>query len=287
MSWAGLEDEQPENSYATPQAQPAQQAPADRSEMQNGTYQGRATGDVTWGTSSNQNLQICVLCRIVNGPFDGTYVSWIGTFAEGKATDMAINALRAFGWKGMDPTRDLSGLTDNEVDLVIEMEQSQNNGNWYPKVKFVNRPGSGAMMRFKQPVEGPELMQWGPFIVQAAKALWLEQHPNEPMPGEARLQQRSQVSAQQRTQPRMAPPERPMGQPQGPVSAGLQRQQYQQPPQRQPQQQQLPPGGYNAPMPPQRQPMRPAPQQRQTPQQQPQCQPDPDPQNGADDDFPF
>lgn len=267
MSWAGLEDEQPDNSYATPQAQ---QAPANRSEMQDGTYQGRATGDVSWGTSSNQNLQICVLCRITNGPFNGAYVSWLGTFAEGKATEMAINALRAFGWKGIDPTRDLSGLTDNEVDLVIEMEQSQN-GNWYPKVKFVNRPGSGAMMRFKNPAEGPELMQWGPFIAQAAKALWLEQHPNEPMPGEARPQQRSQPRPQPQ-QAQMLGQQHPQ-QAQSPANAGPQRQQYQQPPQRQPQQQQLPPGGYNSPMPPQRQPMRPAPQQRSAQQQQQQQQP--------------
>jgi len=258
-AWAGFEDERPENSYAQPQ--PAVPQPQrNRNEMENGTYPARATGDAKWGLSQNNNAQISVLFRISKGPFEGAYAGWIGTFAEGKATEIAINALRAMGWKGMDPTADLDGITDNEVDLVIEMAVS-NSGNVYPQVKYVNRPGSGAMITFKQPLEGQELRQWGPFIAQAAKALWLEQHPNEPMPGQPA---RQRPAAQPQPQPQtrqaqalgrqgppqgtnMVPPGHPMGQPQGPVSAQLQRQQYQQ-------------------QPAQRPPMRPAPQQPQQPQ---------------------
>lgn len=271
MNWAGLEDDQ-ENSYAMPQGQQEQpQRPSsNRSDMTDGTYTGRATGEVTWGMSQNQNLQACVLFRITSGPFEGQYVSWVPTFAEGKATEIAINGLRACGWKGMDPTRDLSGLTDNDVDLVIEMQQSQA-GNIFPTVKFVNRQGSGALIRFKQPVEGTELHQWGPFIAQAAKALWVEQHPNEPVPGNP-----GQQRMPQRQQPtRMVPPDHPMGQPQGPTSEAMQRQQYpQQRPAQRPQQQQLPTGNAQ-----QRPPIRPAPQQsrpqprQQQPQQQPEFQP--------------
>ena len=82
-------------------------------------------------------------------------ITWIGTFAPGKATGFALDALENCGWKGNDPTADLTGIDSQDVELVVDAEAGQD-GVMRPRVRWVNRRGSGRI-KFKQPIGPGEL----------------------------------------------------------------------------------------------------------------------------------
>lgn len=111
-----------------------------------GTYKGRCIEDVTQparlGRSSGGNEQIALAFELYSPDGDtlGT-MDWIGTFAPGKTTDITLRALDACGWTGADPS-DLTGITDNEVELVVQREADQN-GVERTRIRWVNRPGAG------------------------------------------------------------------------------------------------------------------------------------------------
>lgn len=69
----------------------------------------------------------------------GHFLTYYGSFSD-KAYRFTFGALEACGWIGDDIT-DLSGVTNNEVSLVVELEPD-NNGTMRPKVRWVNRPTS-------------------------------------------------------------------------------------------------------------------------------------------------
>lgn len=138
--------------------------------IQPGKYRARATSaeDVQFGVSKQGNLQIGVLFELLDEEMAGQTISWVGTFADGKATDIAIKALEACGWQGDDPTESLEGITNNEVVLVIENETGED-GRSYAKVLWVNRPGAGRV-KFKQPISGQDLRVFGADIKRAVAA---------------------------------------------------------------------------------------------------------------------
>lgn len=124
-------------------------------------YLARAIG-CSFGESKNGNYQIAIQCEVSDGEYTGEHIAWIGTFAPGKATDIAIRALKeAFGWKGDD----LSELADldaehaaqtlpDAVELDCDMEEWE--GEWKLKAKWANRPGGGRFA-FKEPLAGEKL----------------------------------------------------------------------------------------------------------------------------------
>ena len=138
--------------------------------IQPGKYRARATGaeDVQFGVSAKGNLQIGVLFELLDEEMAGQTISWVGTFAEGKSTDISIKALEACGWQGDDPTESLEGISTNEVILVVEHEAGED-GRVYAKVAWVNRPGAGRV-KFKQPINGQDLRVFGADIKRAVMA---------------------------------------------------------------------------------------------------------------------
>lgn len=185
--------------------------------IQAGKYRARATSieDVSFGVSKQGNLQIAVVFDLLDEHVAGQTISWVGTFADGKATDIAIKALEACGWQGEDPTESLDGITDNEVVLVVENETGED-GKVYAKVSWVNRPGAGRV-KFKQPISGQELRVFGADIKRAVTA-------NRAMSGGGQPRQQSaQRPAQNRQQPLRQPSQRGAGFPSedyGPTGVG-------------------------------------------------------------------
>lgn len=111
--------------------------------IQPGKYRARATGpeDVQFGRTGNGNRQVAVLFRFVDPELEQETITWFGTFADGKATEITVKALRACGWYG-DNLADMTGIDSQEVELVI-VEEPDQEGNLRTKVKWVNKPGGG------------------------------------------------------------------------------------------------------------------------------------------------
>lgn len=108
-----------------------------------GTYRARAVG-AELSTTSTGKEQIAVQFQLLE--HEGETLLWFGYFTE-RALPITVRALRACGWQGND-LQDLTGILDNEVDLVCANEEY--NGTTRLKVQFVNRPGE---MPFVQPME--------------------------------------------------------------------------------------------------------------------------------------
>lgn len=111
--------------------------------MQPGKYRARATGpdDVQFGRTNNGNDQVAVLFRFTHPELEQETITWFGTFADGKATEITVRALRACGWAG-DNLADMTGIDSQEVELVLVEEEDQE-GNLRTKVRWVNKPGGG------------------------------------------------------------------------------------------------------------------------------------------------
>jgi len=107
-----------------------------------GTYRARAVSGGL-GYAGNGTEQLAVDFVITEGPNEGQHVTWWGFFSD-KAVDRTIESLRICGWKG-DDLCDLTGITDNDVDLVIEAEEYEDRRTGeirsIGKVRWVNRAG--------------------------------------------------------------------------------------------------------------------------------------------------
>lgn len=139
-----------------------------------GRYLAKAIG-TTWGQSQKGKMQVAVTCEITQECAEkGQTFSWIGTFSE-LATDMAVRALRAFGWEG-DDLSDLFELDaagckrflGREVELVIDEEEYE--GKVHTKVKFVNEPGA-SRFAFKVPVGQIDLRQFAASMKSSIRAI--------------------------------------------------------------------------------------------------------------------
>jgi hypothetical protein len=115
-------------------------------QLENGTYRARpASGE---GSASVYESQGGALMLAQKFTLDDNQVITAQTCLVNKAGAVmtrSVDDLKSlYGWNGVDPTwfmepqTDLSGI---EVDLVIENEEYE--GKVYPKVKWVNKPGSG------------------------------------------------------------------------------------------------------------------------------------------------
>lgn len=108
-----------------------------------GTYRARviALEDVQFGFTEGGKEQVAVAFQITVEPYVGQNMTWFGYFTE-KTEETTLRALRACGWKG-DLLTDMSGVTENEVDLVVEIETDPETGRQRSKVRWVNSLGGG------------------------------------------------------------------------------------------------------------------------------------------------
>lgn len=118
--------------------------------MENGKYHAIAT-KAELGTTSTGKEQIAVTFDFVDAAHAGRQMTWFGYFTE-KTEARTFETLRTCGFKGTDLT-DLSSLSGETptVELVVEAEEY--NGEWRPKVKWVNNIGGSAL---KSPLVGDQ-----------------------------------------------------------------------------------------------------------------------------------
>lgn len=110
--------------------------------------------------AKSNNYQVAITCEVTDGDYGGERIAWTGTFAPGKATEIAMKALKeAFGWQGDDLSEladlDSEGcarLLPNVVEIVCDMEEYE--GEYRLKVKWANPPGGG---KFGTPLSGDKL----------------------------------------------------------------------------------------------------------------------------------
>lgn len=116
-----------------------------------GTYRARAVGpeEVRFGMSNSGNEQVSVLFELIDESVAGQRMTWFGSFASDKATEITIKALRNCGWDGVD-MMDMTGINTGEVDLVVVCEADEQGTN-RTKIKWVNKPGDGRV-DFKNPM---------------------------------------------------------------------------------------------------------------------------------------
>jgi hypothetical protein len=114
-----------------------------------GTYKAKATDEVILGQSRTKGTPfVGIYFKVTEGEFAGQLIKWEGWLTE-KTAERVIESLQHCGWRGDDMSelpRNPNGLTDNEVEIVVEMEpyngdDPDKQGKSYPKVQWVNRAG--------------------------------------------------------------------------------------------------------------------------------------------------
>jgi hypothetical protein len=106
-----------------------------------GTYAAKAL-EAGLGVTSTGKEQVAVQFELA----DSQRITWYGYFTD-KTRKGTFEALRACGWVG-DNLADMTGITENEVELVIQHEPDQN-GTARARVRWVNRPGGGGLAMAK------------------------------------------------------------------------------------------------------------------------------------------
>jgi len=113
----------------------------------NGTYRARATGACVLGTSANKGTPFLEFyLKVLEGEHAGALVRWTGYFTE-NTSERTIQALLLCGWHGEDPSEfgdgTLHGLDANDVDIVVEIEEYEKDGETKhaARVQWINRPG--------------------------------------------------------------------------------------------------------------------------------------------------
>lgn len=133
-----------------------------------GTYRARPIADeVQFGYTKRGTEQIAIPVRIVDGECAGQVVTWFGTFAEGKATEIAIKALRACGWQGSDLSN-LDGIGAVEVEAEIAYETWE--GQERMKVRWLN-PIGGGRVKLEQPMTDAQRRAFATRLKGAALAV--------------------------------------------------------------------------------------------------------------------
>lgn len=98
-----------------------------------GTHKAKVV-DFEFGTANGKE-QVALMFQITSGEHEGKSIAWFGYFTE-KTAERTMESLRYCGWH-TDTLADLSGVTDNEVEIVVEDETYE--GKTRSKVKWVNR----------------------------------------------------------------------------------------------------------------------------------------------------
>lgn len=112
-----------------------------------GTYKAKADGQCVLGMSANKGTPFLEFyLRIVGGEFNGQAARWTGYFTE-KTSERSIQSLQTCGWDGDDISEfsdgQLHGLDSNEVEIVVEIESYEKDGETKKaaRVAWINRAG--------------------------------------------------------------------------------------------------------------------------------------------------
>jgi len=112
-----------------------------------GTYRAKASGACVLGKSANKGTDYLEFYfKVIDGEHAGQLVRWTGYFTE-NTSERTIQSLLFAGWVGEDLSEfadgALHGLDSNEVDIVVEIEEYEKDGETKhsPRVQWVNRPG--------------------------------------------------------------------------------------------------------------------------------------------------
>lgn len=121
---------------------------------------------IQFGYTSKDGEQVAIGFEIVDeaDPDHGVFVTYFGGFGEPKdgkkngPVTFTMQALRNVGWTGDDlselPALAEVGELNQLVWLVVEHEEYES--KWSAKVKWVNKPGGGAV-EMKKPMGGSDL----------------------------------------------------------------------------------------------------------------------------------
>lgn len=123
----------------------------DRIILPAGNYRARADrATVQFGRSKSGNDQVAITFDITDPKADGypSRMTWIGTFAEGRATEIALDAIMATGWTGEDLLA-LEGVGDAECSIKVSHKQNEQTGTTYANIDFVNRLGGSFAFKEK------------------------------------------------------------------------------------------------------------------------------------------
>lgn len=104
-------------------------------------------------TEKEDKEQLAVAFAIVGGEHDGKTIGTYLFFTDA-TIETTFKAMRAMGWKGVDPTA-VEELTE-EVMLVIEHEKDERNGGTRARVRWVNAIG----MVVAKPLQGSRMQQF-------------------------------------------------------------------------------------------------------------------------------
>lgn len=102
-----------------------------------GYYRARAIAGQLSTSKNKGTPQVELEFELLDEQYLGRRVNWCGYFTE-KTEARTLESLRHCGWQGDDLT-DLAGISDNEVQLVIDHEDYD--GKTYARVQWVNRLG--------------------------------------------------------------------------------------------------------------------------------------------------
>jgi hypothetical protein len=102
-----------------------------------GRYAAKALSGELGNSSNKGTPQVVVDFKITEYDFAGERIPWIGYFTPA-TEERTLESLRIMGWKG-DDLDNLEGITDNEVELVVDHESYE--GKVRARVAFVNRAG--------------------------------------------------------------------------------------------------------------------------------------------------
>jgi hypothetical protein len=107
-----------------------------------GSFRARAQS-ATLGYAGTGTAQVAVRFEITDSEYAGKTATWFGSFTE-RSWDRTVESLRHCGWQG-DDISDLTGIDQNEVELV--MEEEEHNGAWRTRPRWVNALGGGVGLK--------------------------------------------------------------------------------------------------------------------------------------------
>ena len=110
--------------------------------IQAGKYKARGVaGQLAVAKTGTEMVQVIV--RISEGEYVGEELRWDGFLTE-KTDQRTLESLRHLGWKG-DMLNELDGITENEVQIVVEHEVNEETGKSYPRVQWINKLGGARL----------------------------------------------------------------------------------------------------------------------------------------------
>jgi len=132
-----------------------------------GKYRARCTGaqDAQWAKSQNGNTKLVLVFELLDGPYQGQRISWVGTFTD-NTYERILDSLEYCGLTQGSSLDELQGIENNEVELDI-IHEAGDNGKTYAHVKWINRANAGRI-RFKEPMAPSEVKS----NIREFDALW-------------------------------------------------------------------------------------------------------------------